>query len=248
MRLRTTILLFSTFYLFQTLFAQEMVTDRPDFTESAQVVPSKTVQIESGVEYQNFESFEELSYPNILARIGVGHRLEIRLGLSGWTNAISHNSDYHLNDLGLEAKYQVTPDDAALPMALILVSTFPTGDDEVSAGATEFGLKFASAYDINNRLGIGFNLGAISVAPGNEREIFLLGSASLGLGITNKLSAFIETFAEIPPHSNWQPVLDGGVTYLLSPLAQLDLYLGKGLNDEATDFIIGAGFSFRFGY
>ncbi len=37
MTLRTIIFLFSTHCLFITLYAQEMVTDRPDFTESALV-------------------------------------------------------------------------------------------------------------------------------------------------------------------------------------------------------------------
>ena len=40
----------------------------------------------------------------------------------------------------------------------------------------------------------------------------------------------------------WQPVMDCGFTFLLTPDAQLDLYIGRGLNDFATDSIIGAGF------
>ena len=52
----------------------------------------------------------------------------------------------------------------------------------------------------------------------------------------------------MPHNEAWQPVLDGGFTFLLSDEAQLDLYAGKGLNDYTPDFIFGAGFSIRFGY
>ena len=66
--------------------AQDLVTDRPDFTESALVVPSKMIQLEGGVEVEDFNSVSTFSYPSILARIGIGYNLEVRLGFSGWLN------------------------------------------------------------------------------------------------------------------------------------------------------------------
>jgi len=245
----TFVVLFSILCVILTVNAQDMITDRPDFTESAVVVQSRMVQIESGTEYKDLKTLAELSYPNTLARIGIGYNLEIRLGLPVWTNVtINDKSKSHLNDLILEAKYQITNDDAALPMAVLLVSTLPTGDDEVSAGGTEVGIKFATDYDINDRLGLSINLGVISVVAGNEREIQSLASLSFGIGINDRLGAYVEAYAEIPQNEVWQPVIDGGFAYLVIREAQLDLYIGKGLNDHAADLIVGAGFSFRFGY
>jgi hypothetical protein len=64
----------------------EMVTDRPDFTESASVVPRGRVQLEAGYTYARDEDAGVLaahSYPEALARIGVvDDRLELRLGQS----------------------------------------------------------------------------------------------------------------------------------------------------------------------
>ncbi|MBI9070876.1 MAG: transporter [Melioribacteraceae bacterium] len=242
-----TIVLF--FCLTTILFSQELVTDRPDFTESALVVPLHMIQVESGVEYSDFQSIEEFSYPNALFRIGVGNNLEVRFGLSGWTNvSVNDNSNNYLNDLLFEAKYQITKDDVLFPTAIMLVSTLPTGDEEVSVESAEIGVKLATGYDINDKLGLGFNLGFISVESGGKREILSLASVAMGIGITDKVSAFIEAYAEVPQNEVWQPVIDGGFTYLVTSKAQIDLYVGKGLNDYTPDLIIGAGFSFQFNY
>ncbi len=230
-----------------TVSAQKIITDRPDFTESAFVVQAGIVQFESGVQYSDFKTLEELSFPITLARIGLGHNLEVRLGFSGWTNVtVNDESNSFLSDMIVEAKYQITGENAVMPMAILLVSTLPTGEDEVSVGAAKVGIKFATAYDINDRMGLGINLGAISVDAENERKIQVLTSFSLGIGLNDRLGAFVEVFAEMPQSEVWQPVLDGGFTFLLTPDAQLDLYIGKGLNDYTADLIIGAGFSFRF--
>ncbi len=42
-----------------------------------------------------------------------------------------------------------------------------------------------------------------------------------------------------------ETALDGGVTYLLKPNVQLDLYVGAGISDAAPDWLAGAGVSFR---
>ncbi len=244
---RTFALLFLILCVISIASAQQMVTDRPDFTESAVVVASGMMQIESGIQYTDFKTLEELSFPIALARIGMGHNLEIRLGFSGWTNiTINEKSKSYLSDLILEAKYQITDENATLPMAILLVSTLPTGDDEVSVAGTEVGIKFATAFGINDRLGLGINLGAISVDAENERKIQSLVSLSLGIGINDRLGAFVEVFAKMPQSEVWQPVIDSGFTFLVTNDAQLDLYVGKGLNDYTADLIIGAGFSFRF--
>lgn len=236
-------------FLVTGLSAQELVTDRPDFTESALSIPARMIQVESGVEYVGFKSIDEWTYPNALARIGVGHNLELRLGFSGW-NTISRNNhtDTYLNDLLLEAKYQFTSDEASVPLAVLFVSTLPTGAKEISVGNVEAGLVLAASYGINDRFDIGMNLGVVSAEGQNERVLNSLVSLAMGIGLSEKLGAFIEVFAEIPQNEIWQPVLDGGLTYLVFPTTQFDLYVGKGLNTYAPDLIVGVGLSFRFNY
>lgn len=229
--------------------AQELVTDRPDFTESALVVPAKMIQIEAGAEYTDFKSATDFSIPGVLARFGLGRNLEIRLGFSGWTSVtMNDKSNTYLNDMILEAKYQITSTTAQMPMAVLLVTTLPTGDEAVSVETLEIGIKFACSYDLSDRFSLGANFGAISSDTGDDNEILSLASIALGIGINNRLSAFLEALAEMPETEPWQPVFDGGFTYLITPVAQADLYVGKGLNNHTADLIIGGGFSFRFDF
>ncbi len=239
------------FFLISThnLFSQELITDRPDFTESANAVPWRTVQVETGIEYGTFNSTSTLSYPIVLTRFGLGKQLEVRFGFSGWHQvSVNNQSETFLNDVLIESKYQLTAETANIPMAILLVSTLPTGDEEVSAGDAEIGLKYACSYDINESLSVGANIGAITALRDSDNEMVSLASIAMGMGITKKTSAFLEVFAEIPEQTAWEPVVDGGLTYLITPLAQADVYVGKGLNKHADNWIVGLGFSFQFNY
>jgi hypothetical protein len=231
------------------VFGQSIVTDRPDFTESTTVVSFRKIQIESGCEYAAFTSLKELSFPNTLVRIGLGRQLEARLGFSGWTKdkMDSHSSTY-LNDMALEAKYHITGKEAKVPLAIVLVSTLPTGDKQVRVEAPEFGLKFAGAKDLSANMSLSSNLGAISVDVNGKRKWHYLSSLSMGINISDRLGSFVEMYAEFPPEQTWQPALDCGLTYLLHRNAQIDFYIGKGLYDGTANVIIGSGFSFRFDY
>ncbi len=242
-------LIYLTIASFLPLNARELVTDRPDFTESALVIPATMVQFESGVEYVDSRGQNALTFPQLLTRIGVGYDLEVRLGLTGWTRISSGGqSDVYRNDLLLESKYQLTETQASVPMGLLLVATLPTGDEQISSGKSEYGLKWAASYDLNERTGISANIGAVSISDGNERKLLSLASLAFGFALNDRFGVFIETYAEAVQKQTWQPVLDGGFTFLLTPLLQLDLYAGKGLNDTATDVTVGGGLSFLLGY
>lgn len=245
---RYTPTLFLTIFIFSSCFAQALVTDRPDFTESVYALSARTLQIESGLEYHAAQGVKEWSYPNTLLRLGLGHSLEVRLGVTGWTNIrIDSYSQTYLNDLRMEAKYQITKKDAIWPFAVLLVSTWPTGDKAVSAGSAEMGLKLACSRQLSARLELGMNIGAVSVESGDHREFYSLASLSMGLSLSDQWGLFLETFAEMPPNQTWQPTMDAGVTLILSEATQWDFYVGRGLAHSAGDWTVGTGFSFRLG-
>src|SRR5688500_18432971 len=61
--------------------AQEpLITHRPDFTESASVVGRSRVQLEGGATLTRAGEVDELAVGEILLRIGIAPRLELRLG------------------------------------------------------------------------------------------------------------------------------------------------------------------------
>lgn len=228
------------------LIGQELVTDRPDFTESPIAVPVCSIQFESGAEFSRHDPSSELTYPNILLRFGIVDRLEGRIGFTGWTRLQEEpDSRTRANDLAVEGKYQLTGHNAATQMAVLLVCTFPTGNPELSSGTTDIGVKLAGSADLDEVFALSANTGLIHTSVGAERRLVGLASASLGINLSDVLGGFLEGYVEIPEKASWQPMLDGGLTLLVTPLVQLDAYAGIGLNSHTPQFVIGAGCSFR---
>src|SRR5262245_41499031 len=63
---------------------EELVTDRPDQTESAVVVPAGTLQIELGLGTGGGDGGDVLEVPGTLLRYGLSKRFEARLAWPGW--------------------------------------------------------------------------------------------------------------------------------------------------------------------
>src|SRR5437868_5360517 len=66
----------------------ELVTDRPDFTESSEVVRRGAYQFESGVTFESDvvdgARGRSVSAPGSLLRIGLGRRTELRISTDGF--------------------------------------------------------------------------------------------------------------------------------------------------------------------
>jgi hypothetical protein len=93
-----------------------------------------------------------------------------------------------------------------------------------------------------------FNLAAPKDSDG-ERFAEPSASVALGIGLTDRLGAFVEYFGFYPSgRSNEADThyADGGLTWLLTQDLQLDARIGFGLNDDADDVFVGAGFAVRW--
>jgi hypothetical protein len=172
----------------------ELVTDRPDLTESSSVVPESTVQIEMGWSMEEVNSpGEELRafhFPETLARIGLHDRIELRLGWDGgqWQNLRKDSANVDsrgAGDMYLGTKISLWSEDGNLPeTALIMGTSVPTGSKCRAAEqlgnrlyCSSFNLYSSRRYDpsaiiamsktLNDRLSLGWNLGTVWLT---ERE------------------------------------------------------------------------------
>ena len=224
----------------------ELITDRPDFTESAIVVPYRSIQVESGFEYSEKQNAHSMTSPNALLRIGIHPIIELRFGAPGWSWLSTDGNRSHFNDMSLETKIQLGRRDSSQPLAIILFATFPTGTSTVSSGKNDFGVRLSWADDLSENSSIGINLGGASIGAEEDRLLTILCSASYGHTLNDRITCFIESYTELTQHSTWAPVVDGGLTFSIAPLYQLDLYAGTGLNNAAPNLIIGVGFCSRW--
>ncbi len=231
--------------------APELVTDRPDQTESTEIVSKGFVQTELGL---GDTDGADANFAG-LARIGLADRVELRVGLdevflSGPEDAI---------DVSIGTKVRLAPERGSRPaIAVIATLNQKLGNSlsPVSDGIRP-SFRFAFSHTLSDRLSLGYNAGiswdetvrTMGMPPVPDKELTsrFLWTVALGIGATERVGFFVEAFGDtgLSDDGSTETALDGGVTFLLRPNVQLDLFVGSGVSDSAPDWLAGAGVSFR---
>jgi Putative MetA-pathway of phenol degradation len=71
-------------------------------------------------------------------------------------------------------------------------------------------------------------------------------TSSLERDLGPTLDLFVEYVGDYPNHARPAQVLDGGGSWRVTRLQQLDFHVGFGLNSTSPDHFFGVGYSFRF--
>jgi hypothetical protein len=253
------LLLFFTFLLsFIPIFAQDLVTDRPDQTESAVVVPKAAFQLETGWVFSREgelrAAIHRHQFPSTLLRIGLTPRFELRLGLEGWLwERAAGGTRRGFGDLTVGGKVLLWSESDGLPqLALVVTAAVPAGQDGFSRERIDPELRVALSHTLSKRLSFGYNvaLARVTEAENSDRpEVTteFLYTASLGIEVTSRLGLFVESYGGAPVNRGGPPAhaVDTGLTLLIAPALQLDASAGVGLSDAAEDWIMGLGLSLR---
>lgn len=240
----------------------ELITDRPDQTESTETVAPGFVQIELGSTYRREDGdgarIESISVPETLARIGIAERFELRVGWDGLIFAQLEAPGLDLDDEGsgdasLGFKVELRGGAGGGPaIALLAETSLPVGDDGFTSDEYDPSVRLSVAHDLSERLSLGWNVGAALATEDDGRggETTLATAfytLALGISLSERTGAFIEVFGDLPISAPGGPAnsLDGGFTWLLRPNLQLDAAAGIGLSDAAEDFFAGLGVTVR---
>lgn len=235
---------------FPSFAQEELVTDRPDQTESAVVIPKRTLQVEMGLGTGGGDGEDTLEVPGTLLRYGLSTRVEARLAWPGWIRVEGEGDEVSgLGDpeVGVKVGLRTGPD-----LALLAHLSLPWGDDAVGAEDPLPSLRLSGAHDLSPRVGLGWNAGLAAnsalTAGGRARTLSRwVYTAAVGFDLSDAWGSYVEVFGDFPA-SDPEPAthsVDAGVTYLLHPRLQLDLAAGAGLNDDAPDWFAGIGLSLR---
>lgn len=253
------------------LLAQEapgpLVTDRPDQTESTSVVPPGFVQLEAGwtVSGSSDEAEGERIHtlPEALVRIGLTRWLEARLALPTWTRTSARSPDGSpdpeeagFGDARLGLKLGIVEGEGGAPsVALLAGTTLPTGEEGFGSERADPFFRLAASGDPSGRFSAGVNLGLqwetesgpgpSAAAPDTQAD--WLYTAALGIGLSEAIGMFVEGFGLVGLEGS-RPAshaVDGGFTLRLADNLQLDLRAGAGLDGDAEDWFVGAGFAAR---
>ena len=233
---------------------EPIVTDRPDQTESAQVVPDGFFQLEAGWTLDRVTNgtvrLQTHTMPGLLVRIGLTSRLEGRLGFAGWQVTGAPGNTIR-GDAEVGFKYQVrTATDSDPRMALLGAVSLPTGSGAASSNRADPSVLLALAHQVSDRFTLSYNVGAraatSSIQTGDKTIVGVTGSVSLGIDIAPTVGAFVETFGSLAASATGgnAGALDGGVAFLFGENLQLDASGGIGVG-EAAEWFVGSGVSLR---
>jgi hypothetical protein len=264
---KNAILLLLFFLLTTSISMAQIETDRPDFTESPNVVPKGALQIETGFILENDqESTAGLGGPNTLNRqhitinttlfrLGLTENVELRLNTGFISNELDFKSGlvgqdtittkkgFQTSFIGFKTNLYKNDKISIGFLGHLYIPELASGDFMKANGqkiAPEFLIPLT--YDITDKFGIAVQYGLSwdGFTP-NPTTSYTL---ALGYSITDKLSAYVEPYGFLTNNGDELHLINGGFTYLINDDFQVDLTGGFGLNEAAPDNFINCGASF----
>ena len=222
------------FLLFNySLVFSQITTDRPDQTESAVVLSTGQIQVESGISIENSQS-----NINTLFRIGIIEGIEIRINSNYLINdELSFMKKSSFSDFEVGAKFRIFDKTSNnTKVAFLSQLSIPTAIEVFSNNVYGILSRLNVSHDLNNESQIGYNLGYNKFKKMDGQFIYTIvyGRSLDSFGI------FFEIFGDDSKNSS-NINFDSGITYLLDNNKQIDLSIGKGINNDM--FFISGGIS-----
>ncbi len=226
--------------------APDLVTDRPDQTESAVVIPRGLAQVETGYRFASDDGSGRHEAPGTLVRVGLGARTELRVGYDGvvWSEGRHGGGD---GELGAKVNLVSHAGGWQTQVAVLGGISLPMGAASYSSGAADPSFLLSIAHTLSPRVSLGYNVGEAwaSSPDAPRRDASIPYSASLGLGLADRVGGFLELYGDAGGAAGSHVSIDAGLTHLLTGVVQLDVSGGRRLSGAAKDFFVGGGLSIR---
>jgi len=235
------ILLFAIFNL--NVFAQSIITDRPDQTESSSTIFKGSIQLESGVlfgsEKSNGFSEELLLAPTVLWRYGITNDIELRLltEFASVKDKIANKTVSGMTDLQIGTKIQILKkEDTNTEIAFLSHAIIPSAKDELSINKLGTINKLSISHSLSESVGLGYNVGYDYYGFGSGNLTY---SIAFGFSISETIGFYAEPYGNLVEMKSHEANFDTGFTYLIKDNSQLDVSFGTGLNHAMNYFSVG---------
>jgi hypothetical protein len=221
-------------------------TDRPDQTETPTLVPTGMFQVETGFSYQK-EAIKSktLTLPSTLWKYGVNANFELRLITEFVSENINDATSSGFVPVLIGCKIKIAKEKGIFPQTSF-IGHMSLPNAAASKYKTEFyapEFRFVMQHTLSEKLSLSYNLG--SEWDGFSAEPTFIYTLATGYDITEKLGSYIELFGFAHQNDKANHNFDGGITYLINNNFMLDLSSGIGLTENAPEYYVAFGFSFR---
>ena len=224
------------FLIFQSsIIYSQIISDRPSQTDSPLIVGKGYIQIETGISVEEIQSDI-----NSLVRIGIFDGFELRINSNYIINdEISFQKKSSFNDFEIGSKFRILENDEKnTNIGFLTYLSVPSAPEVFSYNEYGFLNKLLFSHNLTSGSEIGYNIGYNKYT--NYDGLF---TYSLIYGKTlGSFTTFFELFGSSSTNSSILN-FDSGLTYLIDDDRQLDISIGKGLNNDL--FFVNLGLSFQ---
>jgi len=217
----------------------QIITDRPDQTESSSTVGNGNLQIESGLLVEFDGSSRHILLPTNLFRYGVSEMFELRI-LSQYER---YDSDEFktfkgISDLEIGAKIQLLKGaEKNIEIAFLSHLIVPSGTKSISGDEYATINKLSISHELGDNMGLGYNIGYDYFNKGSGDLTY---SLALGIAVNEKVGVYIEPYGALINIEDFEANFNAGITYLQNENLQFDFSFGTGLTDKMNFLSLGA--------
>lgn len=220
--------------------------DRPDQTETPAIVPKGMFQIETGFTYEKSNpTTDSFALPSVLWKYGVNDNFELRLITEFVLEKMPNVESSGFSPVLIGCKIKICEEKGIFPktsfIGHIALPNLAWTKYKTLFYAPKF--RFTMQHTLSEKMSLSYNLG--SEWDGFTAEPTFIYTLSTGYSFSDKLGGYLEFFGFAPQNDKVEHQFDGGLTYLLSDNFMVDLSSGVGITNNAPDYYVSAGCSFR---
>jgi hypothetical protein len=225
---------------------EEIITDRPDITESAIVVPKASLQAENGLTWTNDHLDHLLALCQTLLRLGMSDRTELRLSLPSYSQSFSRKlGSSGVTDLSIGLKQQLGPVPGGFDLSVIVATSLPSGTADKTTHRLDPLLKVPWSRELGNGWSIGGMASIFWPTEEGRRNLTWEPTFVLQRDIGRSLDVFAEYGGDYPQHGGAKQTIHFGTAYRINSTNQVDFHFGFGLSSSTPHQFFAVGYSFR---
>ena len=225
---------------------EEIITDRPDITESAIVVPKASLQAENGLTWTSDHLDNLVALCQTLLRLGLSDRTELRLSLPSYSQSFSRTRDSSgFTDLSIGFKRQLGPLPGGFDLSLIVATSVPSGTADKTTHRLDPFLKVPWSRELGNGWSVGGMASIFWPTEGSRRNLTWEPTFVLQRDLGRSLDIFAEYGGDYSQHGGARQTIHFGTAYRINSTNQVDFHFGFGLSSSTPQRFFAAGYSFR---
>ena len=225
---------------------EEIITDRPDITESAVVVPKASLQAENGFTWTNDPLGTMATLCQTLLRLGLSDRTEFRLTLPSYSLDFSPGlGPSGVTDISIGFKQQLGPLPGGFDFSLIVATSVPSGSTDHTSHRLDPFLKVPWSRELGNGWSVGGMASIFWMTEAGKRNLTWEPTFVLQRDLSRSLDVFAEYGGDYPQRGGARQTIHFGTAYRINSTNQLDFHFGFGLSSSTPRSFFAVGYSFR---